>query len=103
MNLFHLGIPAVLSLVFLKLIVSEHLAMFVTRTSNAFWKGPPSRALFAALISTMVVGYLLVVFGLGITPIGNALGGFMILYSFGWFLVEDDLKLAYDRVASAQT
>ncbi len=97
LNVFHLSIPAILSLAFLKLIVSGHLTMFVTRTRNAFWKVRPSRPLFVALISTMVVGYLMTSFGLGVISIGYLLGGFVILYAFAWFLVEDGLRIAYER------
>lgn len=97
LHLFHLGIPAVLSVVFLKLIVSGHLTMFVTRSKKAFWKVRPSRSLFVALISTMIVGYVMVAFGLGVSSIGYSLAGFVIVYAFGWFLVEDVLRIAYDR------
>lgn len=95
---FHLSVPLVLSLVFLKLIVSGHLTMLVTRTKRAFWKVRPSRALLVALISTMVVGYVMVVFGLGVSSIGYALASFVVVYALGWFLVEDALRIAYDRV-----
>lgn len=95
----HLGVPAILSLVFLKLIVSGHLTMLVTRSRNAFWKVRPSKALFAALTSTMVVGYVMAAFGLGITPIGYTLGGFTIAYAFVWFLVEGALRITYERFA----
>lgn len=96
---FHLGVPAILSVVFLKLIVSGHLTMFVTRTKRAFWKVPPSRALFVALISTMVVGYLMAAFGLGITSVGNLMASFVIVYAVCWFLVEDGVRILYERAA----
>ena len=98
LDVFHLGIPAILSLVFLKLIVSGHLTMFVTRTEKAFWKVAPSKALLVALLSTMVIGYLMAAFGIGITPVGEALAGFVTAYSFAWFIAEDGLRLAYDRM-----
>lgn len=99
LHVFHLGVPSILSLVFLKLIVSGHLTMFVTRTKKAFWSVRPSTPLFLALISTMVVGYLMVGFGVGMTPIGYALAGFVVAYAFIWFLVEDALRIVYDLAA----
>ena len=96
---FHLDVSAVLSVVFLKLIVSGHLTMFVTRTKKAFWKVRPSRALFVALMSTIVLGYLMAAFGLGITAVGNPMAGFVVAYALGWFLVEDGLRILYERLA----
>ena len=96
--LFHLDTSAVLSVVFLKLIVSGHLTMFVTRSKQAFWKVLPSKPLFVALVSTMVVGYLMAAFGLGIVAVGNAMAGFVIAYALGWFLVEDGVRVAYERL-----
>ena len=98
LSVFHLGIPEILSLVFLKLIVSGHLTMFVTRTRKPFWKVKPSIQLFLALMSTMVVGYLLTAFGLGVAPIGNLIALLIVAYSFIWFLVEDGLRLIYDKL-----
>ena len=96
---FHLGILAILSLVFLKLIVSGHLTMFVTRTRKAFWRVPPSTSLLIALISTMIVGFLMTAFGLGVAPIGIEVAGLVVAYAFAWFLVEDGLRILYDRKA----
>ncbi len=99
--MLHMSMPAILSLVFLKLIVSGHLTMFVTRSKKAFWKVKPSIQLFIALISTMIVGYIMTAFGFGITPIGNIVALFVVAYAFIWFLVEDGLRLLYDRFTVA--
>ncbi len=96
---FHLSAAALLSVVFLKLVVSGHLTMFVTRSEKAFWKVRPSRPLLYALISTMVVGFLMAAFGLGITPVGYAVAGLVVAYAFAWFLAEDGLRVLYDRLA----
>jgi H+-transporting ATPase len=99
MSFFHLDQSAILSVVFLKLIVSGHLTMFVTRTKGAFWKILPSKALFVALISTMFVGFFMATFGIGLTSVGVPLAGFVVTYAVGWFLVEDGLRLAYEGIA----
>lgn len=95
----HLGAPVILALVFLKLIVSGHLTMFVTRTDQAFWKVRPSKALFAALVSTMVIGFAMVVLGLGVAQVGVGLAAFVVSYAAGWFLVEDALRVLCRRLA----
>ncbi|MBX8639664.1 MAG: plasma-membrane proton-efflux P-type ATPase [Thermoplasmata archaeon] len=100
LSILHMGIPEILSLVFLKLVVSGHLTMFVTRSEKAFWKVKPSITLFIALISTMVVGYFITAYGLLVVPIGNLIALLVIAYAFVWFLVEDGLRLLYDRVNS---
>lgn len=100
-SLLGLGVSAILSIVFLKLIVSGHLTMFVTRTKKAFWKVLPSGPLLVALLSTMVVGFIMAAFGLGITSVGIPLAGFVVVYSFGWFLVEDGLRVAYEKIVPA--
>lgn len=97
LSVFHLPLPAILSLVFLKLIVSGHLTMLVTRSKKAFWKVRPSKQLFVALVSTMIAGYAMTAFGLGLTSIGNTVALFVVAYAFMWFLVEDILRLAYDK------
>jgi H+-transporting ATPase len=97
-NLLGVGASAILSIVFLKLIVSGHLTMFVTRTKKAFWKVPPSRPLLVALLSTMVIGFVMTAFGLGITSVGVPLAGFVVVYALGWFLVEDGLRVAYEKI-----
>lgn len=90
-----------LSLVLLKPIVSGHLTGFVTRTKRIFWKVPPSKALFAALISTMIVDYMMVAIGVGIILIGNGLAAFVQAYSCAWFLLEDILRIGFERVTLA--
>lgn len=87
----------ILSLIFLKLIVSGHLTMFVTRDRLPFWRNRPSLPLFVALISTMLIGFAITLLGLGMKPIGIDLGLLVLGYSFAWFVVEDMVRLLYDR------
>jgi len=94
--LFHMNILAILSLVFLKLIVSGHMTIFVTRTKKAFWIVKLSKLLFIVLISTMIVGYIMTAFEHGVAAIGNIVALFVVSYVFIRFLVEDWLRLLYD-------
>ena len=94
------------TLIFLKLAVSGHFTVFVTRTRGPWWSRPaPSWALVNAVIGTKVVATLMAVYGLAMAPLGWRWTGIVWLYAIVWFLVEDRVKLrAYavlDRRAAA--
>ncbi|MFG1389602.1 plasma-membrane proton-efflux P-type ATPase [Acidiplasma aeolicum] len=97
-SVFHLPLAAVYTIVFLKLIASGHFTMFVTRNRKVFWHNPPSLILFTALLSTIILGYFLSTFGLGMASVGPVISILVVLYAFFWFMVEDGLRLAYDRL-----
>ena len=59
------------TLIYLKLSISGHLTIFVTRTRGPFWSRPaPARILLAAVIGTQVVATLIAVYGILMTPLG---------------------------------
>ncbi|WP_099022132.1 plasma-membrane proton-efflux P-type ATPase [Mycolicibacterium palauense] len=90
----HLDEDALRTLIYLKLSVSGHLTVFVTRTPKPFWTPPaPSPVLLGAVIGTQALATTIAVFGLLITPIGWALAALVWGYSLFWFLVEDRAKL----------
>ena len=102
-SVFHLSLIVVYSIVFLKLIASGHFTMFVTRNRKPFWHNPPSLILFMALMSTIILGYFLAAFGLGIGAIGLIIAILVVLYAFIWFMVEDGLRLLYDKLFKIYT
>ena len=77
--------------------------MFVTRNKKPFWHNPPSLILFMALMSTIILGYVLAAFGLGIGAIGLVIAILVVLYAFIWFMVEDGLRLLYDKLFKMYT
>jgi H+-transporting ATPase len=92
-----LGLSQVLirTLIYLKLSVSGHLTIFVTRTRGPFWTRPaPARLLLGAVIGTQLVATLIAVYGLLMAPLGWAWAGVVWAYALLWFLVEDRVKLA---------
>jgi H+-transporting ATPase len=86
------------TLIYLKLSVSGHLTIFVTRTRGPFWSPPaPAPILLVAVIGTQIIATLIAVYGALMTPLGWGLAGVVWAYALFWFLVEDRVKLATNR------
>jgi H+-transporting ATPase len=92
-NLFHLSRIMIQSLIYLKLSVSGHLTVFVTRTRGPFWSIRPATLLLGAVIGTQVLATLITVYGLFMAPIGWGWAALVWGYALFWFLVEDRVKL----------
>jgi H+-transporting ATPase len=90
-----LDLEVVRSLVYLKLSVSGHLTIFVTRTRGPFWTRPaPAHLLLGAVVGTQALATVIAVYGLLMTPLGWGWAAVVWVYSLFWFLVEDRVKLA---------
>ena len=105
-GVFDLPQDVIRTLIYLKLSVSGHLTVFVTRTREPFWRPPaPSRLLLGAVLGTQLLATAIAVFGLLMTPLGWSWALAVWAYSLLWFLVEDRVKLAaqaiLDRRAAA--
>jgi H+-transporting ATPase len=86
------------TLLFLKLIVAGHSTLYVTRTSGWFWQKPyPSPLLLGATFGTEVLGTLIAVYGLFVTPVGWPYALWMWAYAAGWFVINDLIKLGVHR------
>jgi H+-transporting ATPase len=89
-----LDLDVVRSLVYLKLSVSGHLTIFVTRTRGPFWTRPaPAPILLGAVGGTQALATVIAVYGLLMTPLGWEWALVVWVYSLLWFLVEDRVKL----------
>ncbi|HVV11989.1 plasma-membrane proton-efflux P-type ATPase [Amycolatopsis sp.] len=83
------------TLIYLKLSVSGHLTIFVTRTRGPFWSRPrPAHLLLAAVVGTQLVATFIAVYGMLMTPLGWGWAGMIWAYALVWFVVEDRVKLA---------
>jgi H+-transporting ATPase len=92
---FGLDRDMIRTLIYLKLSVSGHLTIFVTRAREPFWSRPaPAPVLLAAVVGTQAVATLIAVYGALMTPLGWAWAGVVWGYALFWFLVEDRVKLA---------
>jgi H+-transporting ATPase len=97
-QVFGLSHAVIRTLIYLKLSVSGHLTIFVTRTRGPFWTRPaPAPLLLGAVIGTQLIATCIAVYGVLMTPLGWAWAGAVWGYALFWFLVEDRVKLAAYR------
>ncbi len=69
--MLHLPRETIQTLIFLKLLVAGHLTIYITRNQRFFWLPPwPSARLFLTCEATQIVGTLVAVYGVAVTPIG---------------------------------
>ncbi len=82
------------SMMFAKLVIAGHGTIYNTRIDDWFWRRPyPSWILFTATFSTRVLGTLIAVYGLLITPIGWTYALYMWAYALAWFVFNDAIKM----------
>jgi len=87
------------SLLFLKLIVAGHSTVYVTRSRGWFWQKPyPAPLLLGATFTTELVGTLIAVYGLVISPIGWRYALYVWAYALTWFVFNDVVKQRTQRV-----
>ncbi len=79
--------------IFLKLIIEGHSTIFVTRTKDWLWSKPyPSPILFWGIMLTNIIGTLIAVYGIFITPIGWKWAIFIWIYATVWMFINDIVK-----------
>ena len=97
-RMFGLDHDLIRTLIYLKLSVSGHLTVFVTRSRRAFWSPPaPAPILLGAVVGTQVIATLIAVYGALMTPLGWVWAGVVWTYALFWFLIEDRVKIATYR------
>ncbi len=90
---------AIRTLLFVKLIVAGHSTLYITRTGGWFWQRPfPSPLLLVATFGTEIVGTLIAVYGILVTPVGWTDALWMWAYALAWFLFNDVVKWSLYRV-----
>lgn len=94
-DLFHMDIPHLQTLIFLKLAVAGHLPLFIARTRKPFLQRPwPSATLLWSAIITKAAATLFVVYPMGLVPsVGWAEAGAVWGYCIVWIFIEDWAKL----------
>ncbi|MDD2581807.1 MAG: plasma-membrane proton-efflux P-type ATPase [Desulfuromonadaceae bacterium] len=97
-RVFHLDRAHIQTLMYLKLSVSGHLTIFLTRTRGPFWTIRPAPILWVAVLGTQIIATLIAVYGLFMTPIDWNWALFVWGYALVWFLVNDRLKLLAYRI-----
>ncbi|NOX85155.1 MAG: plasma-membrane proton-efflux P-type ATPase [Chlorobi bacterium] len=96
MDYWHLSTEMVQSLMFVKLIVAGHGTIYNTRIDEWFFKKPgPNIKLWTgtASLASAILGTLIGVYGILVTPIGWKWGAIVWGYAFFWFLFNDVVKM----------
>jgi len=88
------------TLMFLKLTVAGHMTIYLARTGeDPFWKKPyPAPALIITAEFTQVVATLFAVYGIFMQLIGWKLAGFVWIFAFIFFVINDFAKIRFDRI-----
>jgi H+-transporting ATPase len=97
----YLALPAgvIQTVIFLKLLVSGHLTIYLTRNDGPIWQRPlPSWKLFVTTEITQVLGTLAAVYGVFVTPIGWTYALLVWGYALVVFLLESGIKIMATRL-----
>jgi H+-transporting ATPase len=83
------------TLIFVKLDVAGHSTIYVTRSGDKhFWKKPyPSLKFFVPAFSTRIIGTLIAIFGIFMTPVSWQDIGYIWIYATVWFIFNDYIKV----------
>lgn len=106
-SVMHLPRELIQTAIFLKLLVSGHMTLYVTRNQKWFWTRPlPALKLFLTTEGTQVIGTLIAVYGLLVTPIGWKLALMVWVYCLAWLPLEGFVAMlvrrAYARLHPAE-
>ena len=97
----YLALPSavVQALVFLKLLVSGHMTIYLTRNKGPIWERPwPSWKLVVPCETTQLIGTLVVVYGLLMAPTGWLLVAMVWGYTLVSFFVASAVKIGVYRL-----
>jgi H+-transporting ATPase len=100
MQVLHLDMATLQTLIFLKLTVGGHMTIYLARTGvHHFWERPlPAKILFVTAEFTQIMGTLLAIFGVFMNPLGWALAAFVWGYALLSFFITDILKIHYFKL-----
>jgi H+-transporting ATPase len=99
LNVLHLDMGTLQTLIFLKMTVAGHMTIYLARTGvYHFWERPlPAKVLFFTAEITQLGGTLLAVYGVFMSPLGWALTGLVWGYALLAFVITDLLKIHFFR------
>jgi H+-transporting ATPase len=97
-TVMHLPRETIQTIIFLKLLVAGHLTIYVTRNQRWFWMKPwPSLRLFVTTETTQILGTLVAVYGIFVSPIGWKYALAVWAYALAWLPIESAVALAIRR------
>ena len=96
---FALPPAALQATIFLKLLVSGHMTIYLTRNKGWMWERPlPSWKLVVPCETTQLLGTLIVVYGIAMAPIGWWLAFLVWAYTIVSFFVANVVKVSTYRL-----
>jgi len=96
---FALSADVLQATIFLKLLVSGHMTIYLTRNKGWVWERPlPSWKLVVPCEVTQLLGTLIVVYGIAMAPIGWRLAFLVWVYTVISFFVANVVKIATYRL-----
>ncbi len=91
--------PALQATIFLKLLVSGHMTIYLTRNKGWVWDRPwPSWKLVVPCEVTHLLGTLIVVYGIAMAPTGWRVAGIVWAYTLVSFFVANAVKVGTYRL-----
>lgn len=95
LNVNEFALATIQTIIFLKLDVAGHSTLYLTRTGRKnFWEKPfPSLKFFIPAFSSRILGTLIAFLGVFMKAISWKLIIFVWVYSTGWFLVNNYIKV----------
>ena len=97
-RVFNLPHPQLQTVLYLALSAAGFFTLLITRTRGPFWSIRPAPILLTAIIVSLALGTLVAILGWFVPPVGWQWALLVVAYSFVWFLVDDQLKLAAYRL-----
>lgn len=94
---FGLGVPAIQTLLFLKLSVAGHLTYFMARTRGAFWSSRPATIVLLAVVGTQLLATVIALTGFLMPSIGMREVALAWGWSIAWLFVIDSVKVLVNR------
>lgn len=99
-----LSAPLVQALIFLKLLISGQLTIYLARNKGAVWQRPlPNWKLVLASETNHLVGTLIVVYGYFMTPVGWRFALMVWAYTLVSFMVASAIKIGTYRLMEHRT
>lgn len=95
LNVSGYAIAVIQTLLFLKLDVSGHSTLYITRTGKKhFWERPfPSLKFFIPAFSSRIIGTIIAALGIFMEPVSWTAIMYIWVYSTAWFLINDQIKV----------
>ena len=89
------SMPLIQALIFLKFDIAGHSTLYLTRTGHHhFWHKPyPSLLFFIPTFATRIIGTLIAIYGIFMTPVGWKYAIIVWIYALIWWVFNDYIKV----------